>query len=878
MGLVTVSVLEAVLSAQPRLTVSKLAGTSSHAMPQSGPRARTPLSIAAANVARCLCALGFASLLICVQEAAAQGLAPSRANVFAADDLAKAEESKARKKALSSTTPPAAGLDFQAPMIEFNRETNEVVGKGGILIAEGGVQVQADEGSFNMETKEGTVTGNVLMTTSAGVLSASSADVNVPNETGTFHDLSFEVEEGGFTLESKRARKISEFDFQLEDMMLTSCHCGDGTRPWEFRGSSCNLTQEGYAHLKDSTFWFEGMPVFYSPYLSVPAKRERASGLLFPSAGYSNQNGFLYRQPIFFDFDDTAGATLTPFVATSARVGAGLEVEKRFSTRHSLDAGFIYSNESLRDGSAKGLDLSAFADPTIDTNRTGGFYNERWRSDPQAGAPSEIILDGRYTSDDLFLREIPAPQIGMPQAQFLTSTALARVQPYSFLNTELRAEYNQMLTTPQDLQFQRLPEVAVSAGETFRPFGANPYGLKVVTEIAAVGTDFYREQYYDGLRLDISPKVTVPFHVKNFVRAQFSVQLHQTEYSMNNTEQPPPTYTPGTTPEPTPTPLPNLEDSMSRTLPILSYTMTSGVERVFSLDRDSWFSKAVGLGVRNEGTELVRLKHTIEPTFGYTYIPSVNQDNNPLYDELDRFRERSLFSYGFTTRLFGKAQEPLERVREVEELAPSAETIPMYDLSDSLLAFGRGMLVAPPALMDVREGATRQLAQFTMKQTYDALVDRANDDPSLNAFSDIYAGGTLSPSFYFSTGFDSNFMAEEGQFASFAYLLGFRDDRDDSLRLRYNYINNTSSTNQIEGNIESKISEQLRVGLYGRYDFDQAQFLESRGLFRFVNSCKCWSADLGMLQSFNPDNKQFLFSFTLGGLGGPSQPGALTQY
>lgn len=834
--------------------------------------------------------LGMLVVVASVRPAEAQPLTPDRSAVFSSDSAqARKEQDTNLKKSLSPGTKASEGLDFQAPSIEFNRDTDEMVAKGGILISEGGVQVQADEGTFNMKTKEGDVSGNVLMTTSAGVLSASAGHVNIPSETGTFKDLEFDIEEGGFNINSDEALKVSEFEFQLQNTDLTSCHCPDGTKPWEIKAGSCNITQEGYAHIYNPTMWFEGMPIFYSPYLAVPVKRERASGLLTPQAGYSNQNGVLYRQPIFFDLDDSTGATLSPFVATNSRVGAELDFEKRFSAKSRLDAGFIYSNESLRfttvDGQRvpelRGLDLDGVSDTTIDENRTAGFYKQRWRSDPIDGNPVEAIIDARYTSDDLLLREIPAPQIGAQQSQYLASSALVRGQPFSLLSAELRSEYTQSLTAPQDIQFQRLPELALGTGSTFRPFGSNPYGLKLVAGLNAVGTEFYREQYYDGSRVDIAPQVSVPFHVKNYFRGAFSAQLHQTEYSMNDRVIPPTV---------TPTPAAGsssdngggsdeeqlLDSSMSRTLPILSYNMTTGVERVFSLERDNWFSRAVGLGAKNEGTELVRLKHTIEPTLGYTYIPSVDQNNNPLYDELDRFRERSLFSYGFTTRLYGKVVEPIERVRDVEELAPSADTLPMYDLSDSLLAFGRNMVVAPPAYMDARDGTVRQLGQFSMRQTYDSLVDQQNDDPSLDAFSDINAALSLSPSYYFSTGFEANYKAQEGDFSSFSYSIGIRDDRDDALRARYTFID--QSINQIEMNAETKIFEQLKAGLYGRYDADASEWLESRGLFRFINACKCWSADLGLGQTFNPDNKQILFSFTFGGLGGISQGGGMTQY
>jgi LPS-assembly protein len=824
----------------------------------------------------------FAALRGEIPNLHAQSLTPDRTSVFSSDSPdVKAEQKKALQESLSPQVKPVEGLDFQAPVIEFKKDTEEVIGKGGILIAEGGVQVQADEGTFNMKTKEGDVNGDVLMTTSAGVLSASSGRVNIPSETGSFKDLDFDIEEGGFNIFAEEARKISEFDYELEDVSLTSCHCPDGTRPWELKGTSCSITQEGYAHTYGTTMWFEGAPIFYAPYLSIPVKRERASGLLPPQFGYSNQNGALFRQPIFFDIDDTAGAMLSPFVATNSRVGAELDIEKRFSKKSSLDAGFIYSNESLRGQDPRGLDLEDFNDPYIDQNRTGGFWKQQWKSDPVDGAPIEALIDARYTSDDMFLREIPAPQIGPLQSQYLSSDAVVRGEAWGFLNAEGRASYTQNLSTntPQDQQIQRLPEFALSTGETFRPFGPNPYGLKLVTGIGATGTNFTRSEGYDGLRFDINPTVSVPFHVKNFFRGQFSAQVHQTEYQMNDRMLVPDS-----------TPLPDgsteIASGISRTIPILSYGMSTGVERVYGLERDNWFSQLVSLGAQNEGSEIVKLKHTVEPFLGYTYIPGVDQQNNPLYDQLDRYRERSLISYGFTTRLYGKAQEPLERVREVEELAPSAETLPMYDLSDSLLDFGRGMIVAPQPMSDIREGAVRQLASFSLRQTYDNLVKNPDDDPQINAFSDINAALTLSPSYYFSTGFDVNYDPDTGGFASAGYSFGLRDDRDDVIRLRYNYIDSTvtsitngdnttdnNNVNQVEMNLEAKIFEQLRAGGYMMYDAEQQEMLMSRALLRFINSCKCWSADLGYTQTFNPQNEQVLFSFTFGGLGGISQGG-----
>ena len=730
-------------------------------------------------------------------RAIAQVPPPNREAIFAQDSATQKKEDKTTiRQATQGLGAPAPGVDFQAPIIEFDRNKNEVTGKGGVTISDSGVQVQADQGTFNTQTREGVVSGNVVMSTSAGVLAADSATLKIPNETGEFSKLDFEVEDGGFEVFSEKARKVSEFDFELEDSSITSCHCPDGAKPWELRSDTCKITQEGYARTRGTSFHFEGLPVFYTPYLTFPVKNERASGLLPPQWGMSNQDGFLYRQPILGIVDDSTDITVAPFIATSSRVGTSLELQKVFSKTHNLRSGFLYSNESLRGDSLRGLDVSGTYDPTIDTNRTGGYYKQRWTPDPKLDLPVEFVADGRYTSDNLFLREIPEPDIGDKTSQFLTSTAVLRGRVLDAINTEARAEYNQMLLTDQDVQTQRLPELSASTGQIFRPFGFNPYGVKLVLSEGVTGTDFVRDDGYDGWRTDIVPKAAVPFHISNYMRGQFSAELHQTQYNLDETKLP-------TTATPLPDGSTELESSMDRTLPILNYNMSTGVERIFQVDRGDFFSRFANLGAKNERSELARLKHTIEPTVGYTYIPDVDQEYNPLFDQIDRYRNRSLVSYGFSSRLYGRFMTPYERLRTVEELSPSGESLPMVDLGSSVLDFGRNMLVAPSQNIDPRKGEIRQLALLNVRQTYDFTNPADDGDPStddeddvaVDRFSDLGVGLSLSPSNYFSSGVQTNYGTEDGEFHSYSLSLGFMDDREDMIRARYTFIEDQDPTN-----------------------------------------------------------------------------------
>ena len=230
----------------------------------------------------------------------------------------------------------------------------------------------------------------------------------------------------------------------------------------------------------------------------------------------------------------------------------------------------------------------------------------------------------------------------------------------------------------------------------------------------------------------------MPFHISNYVRGQLAAEVNQTEYRLRDT-------TNFAVPEGTPA-LPDLTASTNRTLPIFGFGLKSGVDRVYDLEQGNWLSEIVDSGVDNSRLRLQRLKHTIEPSVSYTYIPEVSQGQLPTFDSLDRYTQRSVLSYGYTSRLFGRFLRPLERSRDIGELTPSSDTLPMFDLSNSVLQFGRNSVLSPVQGVSIREGEIREIASFTMRQTYDYFQDTQEVQPLLNRFSDILIGGTVSPS------------------------------------------------------------------------------------------------------------------------------------
>ena len=568
---------------------------------------------------------------------------------------------------------------------------------------------------------------------------------------------------------------------------------------------------------------------------------------------------------------------IDPFLASHSRYGTGVEFRKTFSTQSSIKSKFIYSDETARGSNPRGLNFSGLYNPEIDTHRFGGFYNQTWRPDPELDLPLEFIADGRYISDNLFLREIPDSRIGDYNTQFLTSQAVARAQLFGTMTAEVRMEGNQDLIHNQNLAKQRLPEFVLSGSRSFKPFGSNPYGVKVVTSGSEQVTDFVRQNASDGVRSIFNPRVTVPFRVKNYVQGQVYTQLYQKNYSLRDTDEPTDPSGNGLTP---PRVLPG---SSSSTILVSGGGLSTSFERVFDIDRKGTFAQLVSLGANNSSNELVRVKNVIEPFSQYLFIPNINQSDSPQFDYLDTQRQRSLVSYGVRSRLMGRFTAPASRTRPIGELVPTLSALPILNVTQPLADFSRSQEITTLGTIGNRDGSVRDLMTLSVQQGYDlALASNKNSDLTRNPLSDITENYTFTPSDYFGFSLGGNFNTQNQQFTSYVLGLAAQDDREDLIRLRYTYTNinrgyptppvtPVAITQTVEGNVEIKLNERLKVGYYGRYDETQKEFQENRGLLRFSSECKCWSIDVGYSEQLNPNLKQVLMTFTLSGLGDITQ-------
>jgi len=63
------------------------------------------------------------------------------------------------------------------------------------------------------------------------------------------------------------------------------------------------------------------------------------------------------------------------------------------------------------------------------------------------------------------------------------------------------------------------------------------------------------------------------------------------------------------------------------------------------------------------------------------------------------------------------------------------------------------------------------------------------------------------------------------------------------------------------------VTDNLKLGYYGRYDDLNSEFLENKVGVRISSQCNCWVFDLEVLDEINPDNTTLSFTLTLIGIG-----------
>lgn len=285
----------------------------------------------------------------------------------------------------------------------------------------------------------------------------------------------------------------------LKSGMLSGCNSVDPL--WKIHFSSADYdTDKMWVNVYNARLYVENFPLFYLPYFGYPTDQARRSGLLMPTFGMSNSEGFFYQQPIYIAPQNWWDLELRPQIRTSR--GEGLYGNFRFvdSPNSKGSIRFGYFNEQS-DYAAK-YDLVHKKHYGYNINYSHKGFLKEWFGVDLEGE-SGLYVNGGRMSDVDYLNLQHSDQINNVSA----NQVLSRINGYyssedNYFGTYLK--YYQYLNQDNNRQtIQTLPTLH------YHRYMENFLGDHLLFNGDVSVTNFYRQDGKRAVQGDITLPLTL---------------------------------------------------------------------------------------------------------------------------------------------------------------------------------------------------------------------------------------------------------------------------------------------------------------------------------------------------------------------------------
>ncbi len=528
---------------------------------------------------------------------------------------------------------------------------------GGVVLTRGSDILKADFARYYADTNWVYLQGNVFVRMGRDDIHADAAEFDLRSKTGWLSNGHVFMEGPHIYFSGTRIVKHWGDRYTFTEAKVTTC---DGATPaWSMNAEQAFVEIDGYAQLFHSTFDIKDTGILYSPFMVLPAKTTRQSGLLPPDYGIGEKRGLYYTQPYYRVIDESRDMTF--YTGWMEKIGPLVGVEYRahpFSSQKTwIAASGIYDKGKVRNpGEARVYETSSL----LRTNQDR--YWIRGMADGFIGASAwryRSNLD--YVSDQDYLREFNQGPLGFNRSRSALFNMFGRDLEEEDQNrvsaalvsrdwnrigvvASLRYEQDPSLghgnrPHSQDQLVQQLPQLDI-----FLYKGRIMESLPLEVE-AQFGTGYmYRAEGTRGWRSELYPKISLPLDL-GFASLIGTMGLRQTYYTTDRKGQTSPLALYNANPT---NPHQTGESRTMIDFDIQGYTEASRI----------W---AIGDGVLpalsedNVGkTSWTALRHEIQPRIRYSRVPKITQDKNPFYTLSDRILASDELTYSITNILTRK--------------------------------------------------------------------------------------------------------------------------------------------------------------------------------------------------------------------------------
>jgi lipopolysaccharide assembly outer membrane protein LptD (OstA) len=459
----------------------------------------------------------------------------------------------------------------------------------------------ADYVEVNTETRDFIATGNVAFHLPNEVHSMDEIEGNLDANQGILTNVHGQVQPD-ITYEARSVERLDGEVYQLYKAWVTSCT--QPTARWGFNCTKANFKRDDYIEMWSPVLRIKKVPVFWLPYMRYPLDQDRATGFLFPNAGYNGQKGFHISQAFFWAIRRNMDATFNLDYFSLRGVGAAGEYRYRFPR-----------------GIGGELKLYYFQFNNNAPYEEDSAYIVRFKHNQPLPAQFRLVADVDYQSSFDFLREFDNNFKRAVVSNRSSQIYLAR--SWSYFNWNVRVSRFETYYKSNDRSIIRnnLPEMGLTSSKiklveplyfSFRTaFNRWEYGWD---------SDYEKGTQKRSQSFLFVPTISVPFNAIPWLNVNTSVSSNMNYYFQS--------YTPGTK---------TVVDE-----PFFTQNSTFDISLTGPVFQRIFFNQ----------DDLPSVKHIIEPEFSYRYESPVADSDRII---VPRFYFRYHFiAYGLVNHVLVK--------------------------------------------------------------------------------------------------------------------------------------------------------------------------------------------------------------------------------
>ncbi len=403
----------------------------------------------------------------------------------------------------------AAGTEVNILADQFERiggPQNLLIAIGNVELTRGNTRLLADRIELNQDSGDAVARGKVVFYDGQDRLVGDRIDYNIRTGTGVVEDGTL-VAAPYYTLSGERLERLGENVYGIRRGTLTTCEGDDPA--WYFRMSSATADMEDYVFGRDVSFWVKGVPVWpWFPFFAAAIRKERQSGFLLPTFGFSNERGFYAHVPFYWAINDSQDLTIALEAYSERGVGLTAHYQYILSERNRGAVTGFWLNEFVRssDPLERAEQLARAELRSSGDNRAWVSGKHAWTIDTR----TSFKVDVNATSDD---------DVFDDYGDLLSERGRERAETNIFVsrrwdawNLVANILWYQDLTVRRPVELQRVPEVRLRGIRQPVP-GLSP----LLYEVESSLVNFMRHVGPEGLRVDVHPRLVLPIPIAGVV-------------------------------------------------------------------------------------------------------------------------------------------------------------------------------------------------------------------------------------------------------------------------------------------------------------------------------------------------------------------------